>query len=362
MNPNNDSVDPRLRQMLDRFQAAPARDAQVAARARARFLAEADSLAPGVSRAPMRRLIGWTNLFQRKERFRMSTLTAVLVLISLIFGGSGATVVAAQSAQPADPLYAVKLLSEDLRVDATSDSAARANLLLDLANRRADEIAALNAQSAPLAAPVMARQQAEIENALQIVAGMDDATMTRELDRARDQLQQQLQLMDRLSVDPTASSAPILDRERAMLTTQLALMETGLQDPQRFRAQMRERERMQFQQITPSPTAMPSPQMTTTPQATPLQEQQQMQPTPQQQQMQVQPTPPPPQQAQPTPQQQQQQMQPTPQQQQMQPTPQQMQMQPTPQQQQQQQRAQPTPQQQGQPTSGQPSSPGGNRH
>ncbi len=336
MNPNNDSVDPRLQQMLDRFQAAPARDARAAARARARFLAEADSLAPGVSRAPMRRLSGWTNLFQRKERFRMSTLTAVLVLISLIFGGSGATVVAAQSAQPADPLYAVKLLSEDLRVDATSDSAARANLLLDLANRRADEIAALNAQSAPLAAPVMARQQTEIENALQIVAGMDDATMTRELDRARDQLRQQLQLMDRLSVDPTASSAPILDRERAMLTAQLALMETGLQDPQRFRAQMRERERTQLQQATPPPTTMPSPQ------ATP--QQQQMQPTPQQQQMQMQPTP----------QQQQMQMQPTLQQQQQQ-------AQPTPQQQQQ-QRTQPTPQQQGQPTSGQPSAPGGNRH
>lgn len=327
MNPRDDLLDPRLREKLNGFKSTPARDAQAAARRRANFLAEAESLRQAVPPATLWRRTGWFNLFQRKERFHMSTLTALIMALVVALGGSGATVYAAQSALPTDSLYPVKILSEDIQVSLTEDPEARANLLLDLANRRLGEIAALGAKGIPPTEPVIAREQQQIENALQIAASMDDATMTRELLRTRTLLRDQLRDADRLQNQSSGQSLQTLARVREMLTARLALVEAGLTDPQTFRARMREMTQTQSpeqQQFQPSPQAQPSPQPQRQQQQQQLQPspQPQAQPSPPQQQQQLQPSPQP--QAQPTPQQQQQQLQPSPPSQ-AQPTPQQQQ-------------------------------------
>jgi Domain of unknown function (DUF5667) len=328
MNPRDDSLDPRLQDKLNRFKATPARNAQAAARGRANFLARAEPLRQAVPPAALGRRTGWLNLFQRKERFSMSTLTALLMALVVALGGSGATVYAAQNALPTDSLYPVKILSEDLQVGLTEDSEARANLLLNQANRRLGEIAALEAKGVPPTEPVVARQQQQIETALQIAAGMDNATMTRELLRTRTMLRDQLREADKLQSQSSGQSLQIMARVREMLTARLALVEAGLTDPQTFRARVREMTQTQLQeQVQPSPQPTPQQQR--------QQEQQQLQPSPQ-----VQPTP------QQQKQQEQQQLQEQQQEQQQQ---QQQQLQPSPQPQQTQQQQQQEQQQQQQP-------------
>jgi len=252
MNPRDDSLDPCLQNAFDQLKTFPPRNAQAAARVRARFLAEAESLRQGVPAHSFWRHIGWINLFPRKERFSMGTLAIVLLMVALVFGGSGATVYAAQDALPTDPLYPVKILSEDMRVNLTGDAEARANLLLEFSSRRAAELAALGAKGTTPADPVIARQQEQIQNVLQIAAGLDDPSMNRLLTRTRENLQQQLQVAEQ-SQSQFADAAPTWARVREMLAAQCALAQMGVENQFAFRERVREWNG----RVPPLPTGVP---------------------------------------------------------------------------------------------------------
>lgn len=114
--------------LLDELKPVPARNPQIAARARARFLAEA------VSIRDKRRLSIWT-IFQQKEKFAMKLTLSVLVIVGLLFGGS-ATVSAAQDALPNEPLYQIKLVSEDVYFSLISDPVAQVEILMQQAQKR----------------------------------------------------------------------------------------------------------------------------------------------------------------------------------------------------------------------------------
>jgi hypothetical protein len=255
---SSDSIDPRLQKLLQQLEAVP-RDPQVAACRRAEFLAQAESLQQTVPARPR----GW--LSPLRLRLSMSALTAAVIVLVLVLGGAGVTVYAAQDALPTDPLYAVKILSEDVRVSLAGDSEAQVGLLLDFSNRRTEEIVALGArfdasQSAggvPVADQVIARQQAQIENALQIAARMDDTGMTRELARVRDNVAQQLQVVETAQVQSPEQAAPTFSRAQTMLGEQHAFAEMGVNDPAAFRARARE----QPQNRPPLPTALPTPRI-----------------------------------------------------------------------------------------------------
>jgi hypothetical protein len=134
--------------------------------------------------------------------------------------------------------------------------------------------------------------------ALRIAAAMNDQAMDRELLRARESLNQQLQIIE--AVQAHNEPALELTRVRELLRTHLALAELGLADPHLFRAQIRAmtqtRSPRQLQSPTSQPTAVqqqqqqtPESRPTGTPQeerqtprsqpsATPLRQQQQQTP------------------------------------------------------------------------------------
>ena len=184
MNPYDESLDPRLQNALDQLKPFPPRHARVAARGRVQFLAQARSLQSAVPIRSFWRQIGWTNLFQRKERFSMGTLATVFLIVTLAFG-SGATVNAAQDALPGDSLYPVKIASEDAQISFASDAQTRANLLLDFVGRRTQEIVALGRQGLAPDAQVLTRQQDQLQTTLQIAASLQDESMDRLLARSR---------------------------------------------------------------------------------------------------------------------------------------------------------------------------------
>ena len=149
-------LDPRLKELLDLLKETPPRDPQAEARGQAKFLAEVDELfseptRPIASRAnipvPEKARSGWRfNLASLQPRLAFTTLMIILAIAVLLFGGAGATAFAAQGALPGDALYPLKTSLETTQVRLARDAARQAQLHLDFAERRLDEIASLIAE------------------------------------------------------------------------------------------------------------------------------------------------------------------------------------------------------------------------
>ena len=123
MNDNND-LDPRLAEMFEDVKDVAPRDSLSAARGRGKFLSQA------VSVAEKARHSKWTIFTtKRKEKFAMNVLISALVIAGLLFGG-GATVYAAQDDLPNEPLYQIKLMTEETRLLMNSDPQVKARRMI----------------------------------------------------------------------------------------------------------------------------------------------------------------------------------------------------------------------------------------
>ena len=257
MTKRDDKLDPKLGALLEQLRPTPARDLQAAAKGRAKYLDEAISIRQAVSPIPSNRHTRWIDTiqtaFRRKERSPMlATLVTILLSVTLLFGGAGATVYAAQSSLPDDLLYPVKTYSEDARLDLAGGPQQQLGLSLDFTNRRVDEIAALSASGKPIPTAVVNRLQAEIEGGLQLAAGMDDTNLRRALERIQAALQHQEQKMSQVQERANLNADPALEQVRTMLHERLVEVNAGLADPQRFR--LRVRQGFQGGQSTPGAT------------------------------------------------------------------------------------------------------------
>jgi hypothetical protein len=240
--------------LLDDLKPIPARDPQIAARARARFLAEA------VSIRDEGRLSIWT-LFQQKEKFAMKLIMSTLVILGLLFGGS-ATVSAAQDALPNEPLYQIKLVSEDVHLWLVSDPPAQIEILMQQAQTRTEEMAALASRGKTPPAELTIQAQERIQRALQLAANLDNASQTVALQQIRTRLQTQEQLMAQLQDGTCPTCEPMLQQTREMLQLHLRQLETGSAEPETFQSQNQHQNQVWTTQ-TPQPTnSMITPQGT----------------------------------------------------------------------------------------------------
>jgi hypothetical protein len=238
MKKNNIQIEKELSVLKD----VPPRDPNAAIRGRNLFISEAKRLERAVSQSRAKRHTGWSNslqINQRKGRFAMiSIITSIIVALSLLLGGTG-IVQAAQTSLPNDPLYPVKLWSEDLAIDMTTDPQNLVDLYLSFAERRIEELAGLNQSGSIVEDPVIARWLMEIERSLEIAAGLEDSALEPAFLKIRDQLRIQDQIMQQLQSMATEQSEPLLTRTRQLLQERLMLMENGLQDPLQLRDQIR---------------------------------------------------------------------------------------------------------------------------
>lgn len=142
-------LDPRVADALASLKNIPPRDPQAAARGRAQFLSEAESLRQAVSKPafPRHKVHKQKpNLFRRrKEKFSMiPLLTSILVAFTLLAGGAGATAYAAQDALPGEALFPVKTWIEDVQLAlADEDTSSALQLETQFTQRRMDEMATL---------------------------------------------------------------------------------------------------------------------------------------------------------------------------------------------------------------------------
>ncbi len=246
MKPWDNGLDPLLEKSLAALKPAPPRNPEKAWQGRARFLSKADHFRTAVSKRADRRQKGWMSsipiLFDRKENAPMfAKMVSLLVIVSVLLGGTAATAYAAQGSLPDQPLYGLKLFTEDARLGLAADVQARIALNTEFANRRVEEVASMAGKGASLPAPVLSRLQTQLDQALELSAGLDNASLQRSLQQEKQALQQQEQVLQQVQVSSGSTAEPQLAQVRVIVQTRLQLVEDGLADPQQFRNQVRQR-------------------------------------------------------------------------------------------------------------------------
>jgi len=218
---------------LEELKQVPSRNPQQESLGRARFLNEAAKYQQAVSPSTHSRQIGWKYLI-RKEKLALNTLISIILASAMILGG-GVTVVAAQDDLPNQSLYPVKLWTENTRLALTENPDTKANLLMDMAQTRVNEISELKNAGITPPEKVYERLEQQTQQTLVLTSNMDDAALTRTLTQLRQQLQTQEQIMAQLQNLTNADTDPLLTQTRQMLQNCLQLADQGLTDPQGFR-------------------------------------------------------------------------------------------------------------------------------
>jgi hypothetical protein len=147
---HKDQFDPDLSQLLDQLGSTPPRNQAAVERGRQRFAAELQSLT--AAQRSRSRWVNWrigliiTKIKRElpchhpKRRLALTYVVAIILVAVLLFGGSGMTVLAAQSAIPGDALYSVKTSLEQTRFSMARDAGNRAELQIQYAGLRLQEI------------------------------------------------------------------------------------------------------------------------------------------------------------------------------------------------------------------------------
>jgi hypothetical protein len=224
---NLSELESMIQKRLDELKSVPPRNPKTAARARARFLAQA------VAASEARRNTGWGFIF-RQRQFAMNMVMALLVIAGL-FAGGATTVQAAQDDLPNEPLYIVKTWSEDVSLQFENDPEAKADRLMELAQTRVQEITLLVEAGQTPPRHVELRLEQHLEQTFQLYSRMDDASLEQGLLQLRDQLQQQDHAMQNLQTHATQNAQPILESTRLLLETHLQVVDDGLLDHEVFR-------------------------------------------------------------------------------------------------------------------------------
>jgi len=220
----------------------------------------------------------------------MFAFVKLVLVMALSLGGVGATAYAAQDSLPTDPLYAVKLITEDVRFALTSDEQAQIDFQMELAAVRVQEMTRLTEQGRSIPGDVPLRLQMHLELAVQTTARFEEPQMQTALQQIRAAIQTQAQIMTQLRVAASDNAGQQLRLAERALARAREMCDLGLSEPQLFRERIRA-SRPKDAPGQPETTPGPGPQATPcgdcTPQGTPYRYQDQEQhrsgsePTPQ---------------------------------------------------------------------------------
>ena len=218
--------DPKVEQLLQSLQPVPERSPQAAADGRARFLSQAAAqparkmAALPVSASQERRHSGWFDKLFRKELPKMSVLATVMLIVALVFGGSGAVYAAAQDTLPDQPLYGLKVAGEDLQLKLTANEQNRLELALKFSQRRVGEMEKMANAGKEIPASVQARWQQQVQECVQLAYNLpEESARTRAMLQIHEQLQTQAQLMNQ------TADVPLMEQARQMIQQELRQVE-----------------------------------------------------------------------------------------------------------------------------------------
>ena len=198
----------------------------------------------------------------------ISTITAILLAISLVLGGGGITVAAAQSSLPDEPLYGLKLLSEDILMMVSTDPITRSQLATDLIDRRASEIQTMIDKTDIPSESVQNRYINEIEQSIRYALNLPDQQAVLALYEIRTRLQTQQEMMQQTRSNNSAAGMTIMEQTRSMLRQYIGLLDEEMTTPDRLRDQLRDQIMLQDHDREQLKTDIPVTEETSTPPVT----------------------------------------------------------------------------------------------
>ena len=189
-----------------------------------------------------------------------TTIASFILVLALMFGGTGAAALAAQDSLPNQALYQVKTFTEDLALRSMLRNTYRLQMELDFADRRISEMNRL--QERQQAIPEATRQRLEnhLDQALLLATNFEDAEMVRALNQIRERLRNQVGM---LNADPDQERQMVMIQE--MIQTRIGWAEFGIDEPNEFRQQAQVRSQFNHQvqfegQYGPGPGPDPDPE------------------------------------------------------------------------------------------------------
>ena len=173
-------------------------------------------------------------------------LTTILVMVSLLFGGAGATVYAAQDSMPDDVLYPVKTVSEDVGLGLAASPQAKLNQLLRLQTRRMEEVTNLSGKGELIQQRVWSRLEKHLDDANELAASMEGEQMRQALQQIQAHNQEMLKKMAQEQVSNPDKG--IMNQLRQMIETQNQKAEQML----RIQTQLKTQEKANWQLNKPA--------------------------------------------------------------------------------------------------------------
>ena len=259
----NYEFDPTVVTLLESLRNVPERNPQIAAGRRAAFLTEAKIYVQNTSPAGKPFPMAWYKRFfapvQMSPSFKFSL--TILLVIGILSGAGVLGVAAAQSSLPNELLYPIKTLSEDVRLDLTSEASTRLALDMEFSNRRVDEILA-TLQTDTLPPPVvMTRLTNQLESALENAASLPDTQAAPALLDIEKQLRIHAQKLSQMQINrPNPGQQEIKNQLQTVLASNISLAEAGSAQPAWLRNHFRQRQ----QPGLPQPSATDNADATTT--------------------------------------------------------------------------------------------------
>lgn len=247
---STEKLEKAIMDSLRDLRAVPARDRAQAIKARNLYLNKADQLKAVSSGASLRHT-GWiAKFFTRKEKLRMSTLTTIILILGLIFGGGGITVASAQNSLPDSTLYPVRLFTEEVQFGLTSDPQAKWELSLALAEQRMAEIRTMLSSGTTPTEAVMTRLNTQLETTLRLAANLGGDPAIAALAQTWTRLETQERLMQQTQTN-TPEGLAVQAQVQQMVQERLRLIESGQVTPlmlqQQTQQQLQEQIQLQIQ-------------------------------------------------------------------------------------------------------------------
>ncbi|MGA9398290.1 MAG: DUF5667 domain-containing protein [Anaerolineaceae bacterium] len=239
--------DRKIEKALKSLTTVPARNPVTISQARRIYLAEAAKLWQPVSTHSNTRHIGCiANLLPRKEHFKMSTLGTILLVLTLIVGGSGFTAVSAQNSLPDSALYPVKMFTEEIQFGLTTNPMAKWQLSLATTEQRMEEIRTMLTNGSVPSEAAVTRLNTQIEQTIRLAAGLISTQSTMALTQTQSRLETQERLMlETQTGDPQGEA--VRARIQQMIQVRVRQIQSCLQDPLKLQQQLQQQQQTQQQ-------------------------------------------------------------------------------------------------------------------
>ena len=217
-------LDPKIKKIMQSLEEMPERDPATAHHRKEQFIKSIiDIRQQNVTFSKKQRLPIQRNLFHVWRNSMTIKIISIVLAVMIVLSGAGiGTVAASQNSLPDEALYSLKLWSENIRLDLTSNPEKLFDLQLELADRRFDEYIEMVEDGTVPPESLMQQYQQFLELAAQLSGELEDPLQSQQKIQNRMQNQQQ-QIEMVQPIDPLLDL--VLQQAQQMLQEQLHLMD-----------------------------------------------------------------------------------------------------------------------------------------